>query len=406
MKKTVLSTLAVAALTASAQAQVDVEVVLSTFAGAGASADWSAISLLPNSFVATPDAEIIATNASRVFLKNGSDTDDSDGDGILSFDLGTGATNVTLLVQESIAAGGDASGTNSVEAALGSISGWAIDGGGEDPRGMDVTDGGDVIYAFDTSGDGQAALLRIASTSTITAPSVEVLFGDTTVGNDMDGASDIVVVGNTVYVLQVGNFGAPEDRVVSFDLSGTPPLSATTVLSEADLFVNGLIQGTDLLRSIESDGTNLYVAFDDNSAAPSAPNRPLVVSYPIAGGSATTVFTQDQLTNGDREVQTGGLACDGNFLFVQADSSAAIYRVDTTNIAAGPARLIDDSDIESDPDYVSEIAGGPAGENSFGIAAAPDGFLYITVESSASDTDSVVRIPQNAPTSVPNWNLY
>jgi hypothetical protein len=166
----------------------------------------------------------------------------------------------------------------------------------------------------------------------------------------------------------------------------------------------------DTVRAISQDSTHIYIAAA--RVADPATTNPVVVKFPKAGGAPTVVATQDQFNNNifaeTGLVQTGGLTVDqssGN-IFVQF-ASFRVWRIGGGNQT--PNLLLTAGMVESAPDYVTLIAGGIVeAANDWGIAADnQNGFLYISLESANSDTDSIIRIPQNPPPASANdWMLF
>jgi hypothetical protein len=397
MKKALLSALIATVALGSSFAQRDVEVVLSTFAGAGAGADWAEYASITGSTVITPDSELIAAGTDRIYVSNGNSTADSDGSAIVSFDLGVlpfaNGLNPVVNIPGILNPGtGDTSGAASLEGAL-IQAGWA--GGAEidsDYRGMDVDANGNLIIAFDDSGNADAALIRVNSSSDVTGTvSYDVLFGSTALANDMDGTFDIAVDRDTniAYAGQLSIFGAPEARIVTFDLNATPPLAATVFKSEADLVAAGIDPGLDFLQGIDvADGVVYFTTFESGANS----TRPAVTAFPISGGF-TTVATQDvfQPTEIDN-FETGAISVSesSGSIFLHFDDTFNFYKIPFGSGA--PLLYLTAANIEADPDYVNDIAGGIVENQDFNMAHADDGFLYISLESDNSDTDSVIRV--------------
>lgn len=405
MRGRIIAGAAAAALATAAAHGVEIEVVMDITAGANSV--WGAWALAPGTFVATPDADAIAAGGGRLFVQNGNDTDDSDGAGILGVDPENPGVDFAFMIAgtASSADNGQTNNPYNLEFLLLNEGGFtSIANGGETFRAMEADAEGNVYIAFSVS-RGHALVKVDATSDLLGTPSASVL------STDIEGARGLTVWGSTVYVLLLEGQGASEDKVVSFSTTGSGQ-QATLVFDQAALAAAGFASlgasGNDRLNGLATDGTSLFVSS----------RRGGIARLPLGGGAGSLVISSDGIgaavPNYSGRIADEGIVWapfDGNLYFATYDPEPAEGFNDFFNVvrlvpSTGAAEVfVAEADIENSPAYIAEVGGGEILDQSHALAVLDD-WLYISVEGSISDRDTVVRARLAGASSVNDWMLY
>ncbi len=345
--------------------------------------------------IATADAEAIAASPSgQLYLFNGGDTDDGDGDAVATFSVGApGALSLAMCD------GGQ------IEAAIAAAGGSLVN---SLYRGTAVDAAGNVLIPIDPNGVGEAWLVRVNASSSFAAPSVDVLAGGPTAGNAIDGTWDIEVVGSTIFLLQRQENGAPEDRIVSFNSTGSafPTLQSPTVVVNAAT-LGATIPATENMNGLAALGGNLLI-LDGGSATASD----TVYTVPQSGGAVTVFKSNASLVSelGASFVgfSTGSVTVNpstNDVYFSGFDDGTAgwnLFKIDgTTNTAS---TVVTEAVIEADADYGA--ANGEITDQVYGLAYRNDGYVYFTYEASSGNDEAVLRVSVLAPSGAASWVMY
>lgn len=370
--------------------------------------DWLEIATAPSSFIAEPDAENMKRGpGGRLYLFNGSDTDDGDGDGVFNFPAGAAVNSgFILMIQGSSDSAANPTDSTTLEGAM-QLAGHTPNGGGETVRGMGVDSSGNVLFGFDNG--STSFLVRVPSTSNVAGtPMAEIIAGAVaTAGNPMDGVNALDCESTGAYVLLRSAFGASEDKVVVFDSTGGTGQSGTVIVSEADLVTAGHNPAADQMSGLYVTPTHIYL-----SSRGASNQNGKFYRFPIGGGAGTLLKTMNAVETDTGRALNSISASDRGFcvnpangdIFFSTFKGAAwdILRIDGATGTAYDFAL--DADIVANANYVSQINGG-ALENQVEALDIVGGFLYVSLESANSNTDSVIRfeLPSAA---VANYTLY
>lgn len=412
MKRLLLTSLAAGLLASAAQAQPTIEAVLDVTAGANSA--WGAFALAPNTFVATPDSEAIAAANGRVFLQNGSDTSDGDGDGVLSFNPASPKTDFTFMVRGSANAADDGQSPTPFNLEFMLLNSGAfstIRPGGEGFEGMVADAAGNVYIAL--LGAGGAAIVRIDASSDLNGTG-----SGSVLTSAVPGIVGLAINGNIIYALLHADSGATEDQVVSILADGGTGQVPTVVFTQAQLAAAGLgglgLGGTSRVNGIETDGEYLFVSSRFGGIArlklSDGTGNMMVTNADIAA-----LFNPGEFTNrlADESV---AFAAYNDLLYVATFDSDPLdptlefsdfYNIVCFNPNDPLATLslfVTEADIETNPSYIADIAGGEIENQSRGLAVLGE-WLYLSLEQGNSNTDSVVRARLTEPASVGSWEL-
>ncbi|MBI1292805.1 hypothetical protein GC173_16440 [bacterium] len=346
-----------------------------------------------NATIVGADAEGVSAVNGKLFLLNGGDTSDGDGDCLIRLSTGT-----TPAFEAVMCSG------NQIEAAIADATGttvntdWHVEG---------LANGGAIVAVGDDSGL-EAWLLRVNPASTVASPSIDALAGDDNPGAVIAGLIDIAVEGNTIYALVSTQFGAAESKILTFDAAGAGAQVGTTIVTNAQIVA--AFGGTPSPVSISKRGSDLVIV---DGASKS------IATVATTGGTPTVLRAgsaiEADLGGAINTWNPGGIAVNADsddiFLSVQDDELSAaspwnIVRLDGTTLVA--SYFLTETTIEASSVWTA----GPGDEvedQNYGLAASEDGNLYFSTESS-NLADQLFRIEMPtapvAPLAATDWNLY